>query len=177
MQAARAKSGDVKLCGFPPKVRRVLEMTHLLKQFEIYDSLEEAITAAYLGSRYSREKRETPGLGCFVFTVRSTCVRFCARFCAMPDSMPSPPRRLRTLPILLKATKAKLVVVSSRIQFLRGKPVRAALAGSRARCRHPPLDEAFATQDPGDAAEKLLNRGSERLLGARELKRFRFTQK
>src|SRR5580693_10269691 len=32
VQAARAKGGDVKLCGLPPKVRKVLEMTHLLKE-------------------------------------------------------------------------------------------------------------------------------------------------
>jgi len=31
-------------------------MTNLLSQFEAYDSVEEAITAAYLGSRYSRGK-------------------------------------------------------------------------------------------------------------------------
>src|SRR5579863_4565802 len=56
MQAARAKGGDVKLTGIPPKIHKVLEMTHLLAQFETYDSIEEAITAAYLGSKYSRGK-------------------------------------------------------------------------------------------------------------------------
>src|SRR5436190_4106356 len=56
MQAARAKGGDLKLSGLQPKIRKVLEMTHLLSHFEIYESIEEAITAAYLGSRYSRGK-------------------------------------------------------------------------------------------------------------------------
>src|ERR1700739_1754064 len=36
MQAARAKGGDVKLSGIAPKIRKVLELTHLLPQFEIY---------------------------------------------------------------------------------------------------------------------------------------------
>src|ERR1700728_4402495 len=56
VQAARAKGGDLKLSGVPPKVRRVLQLTNLLAQFETYETVEEAITAAYLGSRYSRGK-------------------------------------------------------------------------------------------------------------------------
>ena len=54
MQAARSKGGDLKLSGVPPRILKTLEMTKLLSQFETYDSVEEAITAAYLGSRYSR---------------------------------------------------------------------------------------------------------------------------
>src|SRR5467141_3047075 len=56
VQAARAKGGDLKLSGLPPRIRKVLEMTSLLAQFETYETIEEAITAAYLGSRYSRGK-------------------------------------------------------------------------------------------------------------------------
>ena len=56
MQAGRAKGGDLKLCGVPPKVRKTLEMTKLAFTFQTYESVEEAITAAYLGSRYSRGK-------------------------------------------------------------------------------------------------------------------------
>src|SRR5208282_4690474 len=56
MRAARSKGGDLKLSGVPPNIRKVLELTNLLAQFETYDSVEEAITAAYLGSRYSRGK-------------------------------------------------------------------------------------------------------------------------
>lgn len=59
MQAARSKGGDVKLSGIPPRIRKILQLTHLLPQFESYDSMEEAITAAYLGSKYSRAKAET----------------------------------------------------------------------------------------------------------------------
>jgi anti-sigma B factor antagonist len=55
-QAARSKGGDVKLSGVPPKIHKVLQLTSLLSQFEIYASVEEAITAAYLGSRYSLGK-------------------------------------------------------------------------------------------------------------------------
>jgi anti-anti-sigma factor len=57
MQAARAKGADLKLCGVPARIMKMLELTHVDRQFEIYDSIEEAITAAYLGSRYSRAKK------------------------------------------------------------------------------------------------------------------------
>jgi hypothetical protein len=56
MRTARSKGGDLKLCGLQPRIRKMLELTSLLSQFETYDSVEEAITAAYLGSRYSRGK-------------------------------------------------------------------------------------------------------------------------
>src|SRR5258708_24496865 len=41
MQAARSKGGDLKLSGVPPRIRKTLEMTGLLAQFETYDSIEE----------------------------------------------------------------------------------------------------------------------------------------
>ena len=34
MQAARAKGGDLKLSGVPPRIYKTLDMTHLLSQFE-----------------------------------------------------------------------------------------------------------------------------------------------
>lgn len=58
--------------------------------------------------------------------------------------------------ILLKATKAKLVVVSNRIQSLRGRPVRQALQEIVPDVQMLVLDESFASGDPGEAAEKLL---------------------
>jgi DNA-binding NtrC family response regulator len=59
--------------------------------------------------------------------------------------------------ILLKATKAKLVVVSSRMQSVHGKPTRKALEEIDPAVSLLILDENFASQDPGEAAEKLLS--------------------
>jgi anti-anti-sigma factor len=157
MQAARTKGGDVKLSGIPPKVRKVLEMTHLLPQFETYDSIEEAITAAYLGSKYSRGKAgdARPKMLC-VYASTDVCaflreVLCSAGFNALTTTVADDAQ------ILLKATKAKLVVISSRIQCLRGRPVRQALQEVAPDVKFLILDENFASQDPGDAAEKLLN--------------------
>src|SRR6201987_190911 len=126
MQAARAKGGDVKLSSIPPEIRKVLELTHLLPQFEVYDSMEEAITAAYLGSKYSRGKAGDarprvvcayPSLDVCAFLREILCR---AGFNALTTTATD------DAPILLKATKAKLVVISARIQMLRGRPARQA---------------------------------------------------
>ncbi len=157
MQAARAKSGDVKLCGMPPKIRKVLELTHLLKQFEVYESLEEAVTAAYLGSRYSKGKTgdERSRILC-IYASLDVCT-FLREILCNAGFNALTTTSAEDAPILLKATKARLVVASSRIQFLRGKPIRAALQEIVPNVQILALDEHFASQDPGDAAEKLLN--------------------
>src|SRR5579862_8880948 len=156
VQAARAKGGDLKLSGLPPKVRKVLQLTNLLSQFETYESLEEAITAAYLGSRYSRGKTgdARPRLLC-VYPSLDVCT-FLREILCNAGFNALTTTSVEDAPILLKATKAKLVVISARIQSLRGKPVLAALQEIVPDVALLRLDDNFATQDPADAAEKLL---------------------
>jgi anti-anti-sigma factor len=157
MQAARAKGGDVKLSGIPPKIRKVLELTHLLSQFEVYDSIEEAITAAYLGSKYSPGKAgdARPKMLC-VYASTDVCaflreVLCTAGFNALTTTS------VDDAQILLKATKAKLVVVSARIQAIRGKPFRQVLQEIVSDVKFVTLEDNFGSQDPGEAAEKLLH--------------------
>jgi len=140
----------------PPNIRKTLEMTHLLSQFETYDSVEEAITAAYLGSRYSRGKvgDARPRMLC-VYDSTDVCtflreVLCSAGYNAMTTANVDDAR------VLLKATKAKLVVLSARLQSVHGKPTRKALEEIDPAVCLLILDENFATQDPGVAAEKLL---------------------
>ena len=162
-QAARSKGGDLKLSGVPPRIRKTLQMTNLLSQFETYDSVEEAITAAYLGSRYSRGKTgdERPRMLC-VYESTDVCTFLREVLCSAGYNA------MTTLSIddartLLKATKAKLVVISARMQSVHGKPTRKALEEIDPAVSLLILDENFATQDPGEAAEKLLSDVSSRL--------------
>jgi len=162
-QAARAKGGDLKLSGVPARILKTLQMTSLLSQFETYDSIEEAITAAYLGSRYSRGKTgdARPRMLC---VYESTDVRTFLRevlcnagYNAMTTATIDDAR------ILLKATKAKLVVIAARMQSVHGKPTRQVLEEIDPSVSLLILDEDFATQDPGEAAEKLLSDVGSRL--------------
>jgi anti-anti-sigma factor len=157
LKAARDKGGDLKLCGATPKTRKVLELTHLLSQFEIYDCMEEAITAAYLGSRYSRGKTgdARPRMIC-IYPSLDVCTFLREILCAAGFNALTT-TAIEDAPILLKATKAKLVVASARMQIVRGKPIRQAFQEIVPDVQILTLDDNFASQDPGEAAEKLLN--------------------
>jgi anti-sigma B factor antagonist len=157
MQAGRAKGGDLKLSGVPAKIRKALEMTSLLSQFETYDTIEEAITAAYLGSRYSRAKAgdTRPRILC---VYDSTDVRtFLREVLCSAGYNALTTATIDDALILLKATKAKLVVIPARMQSVHGKPTRKSLEEIDPAVSLLILDEGFATQDPGEAAEKLLS--------------------
>jgi anti-sigma B factor antagonist len=163
MRAARLKGGDLKLSGLQPRIRKMLELTSLLAQFETYESVEEAITAAYLGSRYSRGKTgdARPRMLC-VFESIDVCTFLREVLCGAGYNA------LTTLSIndariLLKATKAKLVVLSSRFQSVHGKPTQKMLEEIDPAVSVVILDENFATQDPAEAAEKLLSSVGSRL--------------
>ncbi len=157
VQAARSKGGDLKLTGVPAKVHKVLQLTNLLAQFEVYESIEEAITAAYLGSRYSRGKTgdSRPRLLC-VYASTDVCTFLREVLCSAGYNALTT-TSIDDAQILLKATKAKLVVVSARIQSVHGKPIRKALEEIDPSVGLLILDENFATDDPGEAAEKLLS--------------------
>jgi hypothetical protein len=65
--------------------------------------------------------------------------------------------------ILLKATKAKLVVISARLQSVHGKPTQRMLEEIDPAVSLLILEENFATQDPAEAAAKLLSSVGSRL--------------
>jgi len=156
MREARTKGGDLKLAQVPAKILKALEMTHLLSQFETYDTVEEAITAAYLGSRYSRCKTgdERPRVLC-IYESSDVCTFLREVLCGAGYNALTTVS-LDDARILLKATKAKLVLVSARMQSAYGKPTRKALQEIDPAVSLVVLDEDFATQDPGEAAEKVL---------------------
>ena len=58
--------------------------------------------------------------------------------------------------ILLKATKAKQVILSAKLQTVYGKSTKKMLEEIDPHVKITVLDENFAAQDPGEAAEKLL---------------------
>jgi len=157
VQAARAKRGDLKLSGLPERIRKTLQMTHLLQQFETYDAVEEAITAAYLGSRYSPGKAgdTRPRVLC---VYESSDVRtFLREVLCTAGYNALTTGNIDDAKILLKATKAKLVIVSARMQAMYGKPTRKVIEEIDPAVSLIVLDEDFSSQDPGEAAERLLN--------------------
>ena len=156
LQVARSKGGDLKLSGVPVVLRRSLEMTHLISQFELYDSVDEAITAAYLGSRYSRGMAgdSRPRVLCLYESsdVRTFIreVLIGAGYNAMTVA------NIDDAKILLKATRANLVLISAQLQSYYGRPTSKVLQEIDPVISLVVLDENFARLEPGDAAKKLL---------------------
>jgi anti-sigma B factor antagonist len=156
-QTARSKGGALCLACVPATIRKTLEITHLRSQFEVHDSVEEAITAAYLGSRYLREKGGD-GRPRIVCTYDSTdvCTFLRETLCSAGYNALTT-ANIKDALVLLKATKARILLISSRMQSVHGQPTRQLLDEIDREASLVVLDEDFATQDPGEAVEKLLS--------------------
>jgi anti-sigma B factor antagonist len=153
--AARANGSDLKLCAIPKQVRKTLEVTNLLSLFKIYDSEAEAIVAAYLGTRYSDKGDEKQ--------LRILCVYDSADVRALLGEVlcragykAVTTGNVHDAQILLKATKAKLVVLGANMQSVHGTSTKKAMEEIDPAVGLVVLDEGFGAQDPGEAATKLL---------------------
>ena len=156
VSTARTKGGDIKLCGLQQRVKTTLEMTNLLSLFETYESEAEAITAAYLGSRYSKDKSgdaQSRVLCVCDSVLVSTFLRevLCrAGYNALAIGNVADAR------ILLKATKAKLIILGANLQSVHGKSTKKVFEEIDPSVSLVMLDEDFDRQDPGECATKLL---------------------
>jgi anti-sigma B factor antagonist len=153
---ARTKGGDIKLCGIQQQARKALEITNLLSLFETYDSMSEAIMAAYLGSRYSKEQSD-----CAQFRILcvydATDVRtFLLEVLCRAGYNVLPTANVEDAAMLLKMTKARLVIFGANMRSVRGKPTREILGEIDASVSLLMLDEHFSEKDPADAATELL---------------------
>jgi anti-sigma B factor antagonist len=155
VSAARAKGGDVKLCGVQPQLRKTLQMTNLLAMFETYDSEAEAIIAAYLGSRYSKEKGSNQFRVLCVYdslNVRTFLREVLCRagYSALTTA------NVPDAKILLKATKAKLAILGANMQAVHGTPTKKLLEEIDPSVSLVVLDANFEKQDPGECVTQLL---------------------
>jgi anti-anti-sigma factor len=158
VSAARSNGGDIKLGAVQQPVRKTLEITNLLSLFETYESEADAIMAAYMGSRYSKDKSGDTQLRILcVFDsvdVRALLGEVLCRagYKAVTSG------NVGDAQILLKATKAKLIVLGANMQSVHGMSTRKAFEEIDPAVPIVVLEEDFAAQDPGEAALKLLER-------------------
>lgn len=157
VQAARAKGGDVKLSGLPEPIRKALVTTNLITQFETYDSIEQAITAAYLGSRYCRGKDGSVRTVLCIYDSTDVCTFLREVLCAAGYNALTA-GNVSDARILMRATKARLVVISSHLETTHGQSTLRLLQEIDPAVSLLVLDDNFMNQDPGEAAQKLLGR-------------------
>ena len=162
VSAARAKGGDIKLCGVQPQLRKTLEMTNLLGMFETYDSEAEAIMAAYLGSRYSREKSGDAQRRVLCVYDSVNVRTFLREVLCRAGYSPLTVGNVLDAKILLKATKAKLIILGANMQSLHGTSSKKLFEEIDPSVCLVVLDENFEKRDPGECVTQLLEgiRGS-----------------
>ncbi len=153
---ARSKGGDMKLCGLQEQVRKALDLTNLLSMFETYDSMAEAIMAAYLGSRYSKDKSGDAQFRMICVYDAADVRTFLTEVLCRAGYNALATANVEDASILLKATRAKLVILGANMQSVHGKPTRKILEQIDPNVSLLVLDEHFSRDDPGEAAGKLL---------------------
>jgi anti-sigma B factor antagonist len=156
VSTARANGGDLKLCALQKQVRRTLEITNLFSLFETYDSEAEAIVAAYLGSRYSKDKSGEKQLHILCVYDSADVRALLGEVLCRAGHNAVTTGNLYDAQILLKATKARLVVLGANMQSVHGASTKKAMEEIDPAVSLVVLDEDFAAQDPGEAATKLL---------------------
>jgi len=154
LSTARANGCDLKLCALPRHVHHALEVTNLLSLFKTYDSEAEAIVAAYLGSRSEESGKERLSILCVYDSadVRALLGEVLCRagYQAVTTG------NVNDAKILLKATKAKLVILGENLESVHGTSTTRAFSGIEPAASVIVLDSGFGARDPGEAATKLL---------------------
>ncbi|MGH9538121.1 MAG: anti-sigma factor antagonist [Terriglobales bacterium] len=156
VSTAREKGGDIKLCGVQPQFRKTLEMTNLLAMFETYDSEAEAIMASYLGSRYSKGQSGSPESRVLCVYDSVNVRTFLREVLCRAGYSPLTAANVLDAKILLKATKAKLIILGANMQSLRGTSAKKLFEEIDPSVFLVVLDENFEKQDPGECAMQLL---------------------
>jgi anti-sigma B factor antagonist len=156
VSTARANGGDLKLCSLQPHVRKVLEMTNLLSLFHAYDSEAEAIVAAYLGSRYSKDQSGEKQHHILCLYDSADVRALLGEVLCRAGYKAVTTGHVHDAQILLKATKAKLVVLGANMQSVHGASTKKAMEEIDPAVSLVVLDDDFGAQNPGEATAKLL---------------------
>jgi len=166
VSAARTRGGDLKLCAVPPQVRKTLELTNLTSLFKTYDSEADAIVAAYLGSNASQQNSggKVPSILCVYDSadVRALLKEVLCR----ANYQVVTTGNVHDAKILLKATKAKIIVLGANLQWVNGASTNKAFAEVDPAASLVVLDPGFGAQDPGESATRLLETIRSRTAGS-----------
>ena len=154
--SARSNGRNLRLCALPTAVRKTLEMTNLLPLFNTYNSEAEAITAAYLGSRETDGDASSNQLRILCVFDSAEVRAFLGEVLCRAGYKAITSGNVNDAKILLKATRAQLVVLGASMRSVHGASTRQAFEEIDPAVSVMLLDADFAKGDPGEAAMKLL---------------------
>ena len=156
VQSAKSEGRHLRLCSVPERMRQAIDLTHLTELFDIYPTESDAIVAAYMGPRYAAGncgQHPTPVL----CVVDSANVRaFLGEILCHAGYRALTVANLQDAQILMKATKARLLVLGPKMQDLHGVPAKNIFDAIDPAAELMTLDPHFATLEPAEAANQVL---------------------
>jgi len=155
LSSARSNGCNLRLCGLPQQMRKTLELTNLLSLFNTYDSEAEAIVAAYLGS-HSSDASSGKQLSILCVYDSAEVRALLGEVLCRAGYRAVTTGSVSDAKILLKATKAKFIIVGANLQSVHGASTSKAFAEIDPTVSLIVLEPGFEAQEPGEAATKLL---------------------
>lgn len=159
----RRSGGDLKLCGAPPPVQRLLKLTNLLQVFDLHDSEVSAVSAFYRRLRPAEAKADAPA--CRVLCIHPSVdtlvyLREVLRRSGYDAVTAS---NLPDAIVLLKAIGPALVIFADEMHSARGRATAAVLQETRPDVPVIALQKEFSQQEAGEAGNWLLEAVRSRL--------------
>ena len=153
LTSTRRLSGDLKLCGLRPDTQKLLQMTSLIKLFDVHDS-EETAVAAFYRKKAPDGRAATAGPSVLCVDQSADVLAYLRELLRNAGYNVLTNSNLHDALILIHATRPKLLVLGPS---LTGSP--GTMQAFRTACTALPIVELgahFSTLDAGQAASDLL---------------------
>ncbi len=153
MSSVRQAHGDLKLCNLTDHVRKVLDISHLAKLFDVHDSEEKAVAAFYRAdTRIERPTRKGASILCV--DSAGNVLSYLRELLLGCDYDVQTSSHLGDALMLLRVTRFDLLILGS------GVPIAARQSVRNASADLPVIElgNEFSTLEAGEAATHLLHK-------------------
>jgi anti-sigma B factor antagonist len=155
LTSTRQVHGDLKLCNVPEPVRKVLELSHLSKLFDTYESEENAVASFY----QPRSKADTPvptGRSVLCIDCNADVLAYLRELLRRAGYDVHTSSHLRDAVILMRVTQYDLLLAGPDVAA--SPATREAFQKASAKLPMVELGRDFSTLDAGKAGSELLEK-------------------
>ncbi len=152
MNSLRQSHGDLKLCTVTDHVRKILEISHLAKLFQVYESEEKAV-AAFYGPDTPMERPTRAGADILCVDGAGNVLSYLRELLLGSGYDVQTSSHLGDALMLLRVTHFDLLVLGPGVPVTARQSIRTASANLPV----VELGAEFSTLDAGEAAAALLN--------------------
>jgi anti-anti-sigma factor len=153
----RKAGGDLKLCELPEFIRKLLQMTHLDKQFHVYDCEKEALAAFKERAGHSElHKAHGPEVLCLHESI--DMLAFLKTLLTSAGYHATTTTSAADASVFLKTGGPKLILLSSRLTAIHGNSVVARFQAIAPKVPVHVLTTEFIDLEPTQAGPELLEK-------------------